>query len=755
MKRTNPSHAVALAALLAVTATAALADTVFTYQGRLNEDGGPASGAYDMRFRLFDAASGGSQVGPLVSASDVPVSDGLFTAELDFGMGVFDGDPRWLQVEVFAPDNQVWRVLSPRQPLTAVPYAMYAFGGPGGPGFWAGNGSHIFNTNAGNVGVGTTTPEYALDVRSDGVRAIFGQSSAASGITQGVYGEAVSRQGTGVWGISLASSGVAPGVRGETSSTEGYAVWGVASATSGSNVGGLFRSSSTEGHGVIGSVLASSGVNYGVFGQTGSPDGFAGYFVGGKNHFGGNVGIRTTDPTAILDINGEGSQDTLLRLNHPGASTGQILFTSPTGSVGMVGVANNTNRRDIRFSDLGLFLVANDSPDTPPATHGVFVGETGRVGIGTYEPGGRLHVISDETSSSAGLFQLSGGNGGAAAVIASTSGGEATAVRGSVAFQGGTGRAGWFTISNPLNTNPGIEVNHHGQGSAGVFELTRDDVPDSAIVARTEGTGMAGHFLQNGGGNAGTAILAQAFGNVGSTVWATASGQANAVYGHNNGPGKGGVFEVSNASNNSYALEALSNGTGVALLGHTTGDAVAGYFVNRSATNSRPAVYCRTDGTGLALHADGTARVEVLEITGADVAEKFPTSESAAIEPGTVMAIDPANPGKLRIAAGEYNRCVAGVVSGAGDVPVGAILGNLPGQSADAPAIALSGRVWVRCDASDAAIQPGDLLTTSATPGHAKTASDPARSHGAVIGKAMTGLEAGETGLVLVLVNLQ
>jgi hypothetical protein len=62
--------------------------------------------------------------------------------------------------------------------------------------------------------------------------------------------------------------------------------------------------------------------------------------------------------------------------------------------------------------------------------------------------------------------------------------------------------------------------------------------------------------------------------------------------------------------------------------------------------------------------------------------------------------------------------------------------------------------VWVRCDASTTAIEVGDLLTTSDTPGHAMTATDVARSHGAVIGKAMTALPRGETGLVLVLVNL-
>ncbi len=152
-------------------------------------------------------------------------------------------------------------------------------------------------------------------------------------------------------------------------------------------------------------------------------------------------------------------------------------------------------------------------------------------------------------------------------------------------------------------------------------------------------------------------------------------------------------------------------------------------------------------------YVHGRLKVGILEIAGADVAEKFPSSDGR-VEPGTVMEIDPDNPGQLRVTREAYSSRVAGVVSGAGDIPMGAVLGNLPGHE-NAPAIALSGRVWVRCDASQAAITPGDMLTTSDTPGHAMKAVDRNRSHGAVLGKAMSVLAKGEQGLVLVLVNLQ
>ncbi|MFN0135769.1 MAG: hypothetical protein ACKVS9_06580, partial [Phycisphaerae bacterium] len=142
---------------------------------------------------------------------------------------------------------------------------------------------------------------------------------------------------------------------------------------------------------------------------------------------------------------------------------------------------------------------------------------------------------------------------------------------------------------------------------------------------------------------------------------------------------------------------------------------------------------------------------EVLEITGADLSEKFPTSE--VIAEGMVVAIDAENEGKLCLARGAYNRAVAGVVSGANNFAVGAILGNRD-ESAGGPPIALAGRVYVWVDADAAPVKAGDLLTTSDTPGHAMKVQDYAAAQGAILGKAMTSLNSGK-GLVLVLVNLQ
>jgi hypothetical protein len=158
--------------------------------------------------------------------------------------------------------------------------------------------------------------------------------------------------------------------------------------------------------------------------------------------------------------------------------------------------------------------------------------------------------------------------------------------------------------------------------------------------------------------------------------------------------------------------------------------------------------------TGLAALFDGRTSTQILEITGgSDLAERFEVSGGVAVEPGTVMIIDADNPGHLTPATTAYDRKVAGVVSGAGDVETGLVLhqeGVLEGETV----VAIAGRVYVRAEAVSGPIAPGDMLTTSDMPGYVMVAADHDRAQGAVIGKAMTGLERG-TGLVLVLINLQ
>jgi hypothetical protein len=119
--------------------------------------------------------------------------------------------------------------------------------------------------------------------------------------------------------------------------------------------------------------------------------------------------------------------------------------------------------------------------------------------------------------------------------------------------------------------------------------------------------------------------------------------------------------------------------------------------------------------------------------------------------PGSVMVLAGAN--SVRVSDRAYDRRVAGVVSGAGDYRPALVLGA-EAHTSDRLALALSGKVWVLFDADRGAVEVGDLLTSSPTPGHAMRATDLTRAFGTVIGKALDRLSHGR-GLIRALVALQ
>ena len=117
---------IALLALFSSTGTAAPLGTAFTYQGKLTSGGNPSTGFYDLKFSLFDALAGGSQVGASLTNAVTGVTNGLFTVTLDFG-AVFAGNASWLEIGVRSNGVAVdFTTLSPRQCLTPAPYALYA-----------------------------------------------------------------------------------------------------------------------------------------------------------------------------------------------------------------------------------------------------------------------------------------------------------------------------------------------------------------------------------------------------------------------------------------------------------------------------------------------------------------------------------------------------------------------------------------------------------------------------------------------------
>ncbi len=164
--------AIALCAGLAAGQTPA--GSAFTYQGRLTENGQPANGPYDFYIHLYDSAAGGTPTNPLgLILSDVPVTDGVFTATLDFGAAAFNGDARWLNIQVRpGASGGFYTALTPRQPLTPAPYALRALNET-----WNTEGTAIRNANSGFVGVNRSTPVSGSEC--------FGIQSPANGTSYG------------------------------------------------------------------------------------------------------------------------------------------------------------------------------------------------------------------------------------------------------------------------------------------------------------------------------------------------------------------------------------------------------------------------------------------------------------------------------------------------------------------------------------------------------------------------------------------
>jgi hypothetical protein len=274
---------------------------------------------------------------------------------------------------------------------------------------------------------------------------------------------------------------------------------------------------------------------------------------------------------------------------------------------------------------------------------------------------------------------------------------------------------------------------HLGLGVTVPYTYCKMDVAGSGQGVRSVATGDVRNTQYNAAmvaiGNTGTGV----FGQTCMGLYA-ASADERAVWGLSTG-NLGVVGDCQNSGNSGWL-----------------GGITEGVYGQATTTASYGGRFANNASGGVALRADGLAQIKTLQILGgADLAERFDAPPDAT--PGTVMAIDPASPGRLQVARGAYLRTVAGVVSGANGLAAGVELGREEPRAGTA-AIALTGRVWVRCDASSTPIRPGDLLTTSDRAGCAMVARDPARATGAILGKAMTSLDSG-TGLVLVLVSLQ
>lgn len=263
---------------------------LFTYQGSLTDGGSPASGDYDFEFRLYNAASGGSTVGSTVTVNDQTVAAGLFSVALDFGKVFNNVTALWLQINVRpGASGGTYTALSPRQPLTGTPYALYALDGWGGTWTGTGTGLTLMGGTTGLIAKGSTYGVYGENPSTSG-DGVFGFASANSGATNAVHGLNLSPSGKGVYG-EASSSGENYGVYGRSTSPRGNGVVGIAAATSNTSgdygIGVFGQADSDFSVGVWGTTTKTSGSTIGVYGYSNSPNGIG---VEGRNIFGGYAG---------------------------------------------------------------------------------------------------------------------------------------------------------------------------------------------------------------------------------------------------------------------------------------------------------------------------------------------------------------------------------------------------------------------------------------------------------------------------------
>lgn len=207
------------------------------------------------------------------------------------------------------------------------------------------------------------------------------------------------------------------------------------------------------------------------------------------------------------------------------------------------------------------------------------------------------------------------------------------------------------------------------------------------------------------------------------------------VFGHSTASGGTGVYGSSEGAGFGVRGDTTD---GVAVQGESFGGGLAGKFKGR------------VEVQGDATFAGNVQVTGDIQLVNADCAEDFDIDPADNVEPGTVMVIDR---GSLRSSDRSYDKRVAGVISGAGTYEPALVLDRQTTSRRRLP-IALMGKVYCKVDAQFGPIEEGDLLTTSPTQGHAMKATDPAAAFGAIIGKALQPLPAGQS-MIPILVSLQ
>jgi len=699
----------ALAGLDAQLSTALAQGTAFTYQGRLADSGTPANGSYDMSFGAYDAPANGNLISVIVLNSAVAVSNGAFATTVDWGAGVFTGADVWLEISVRTNGANAFSVLSPRQLVTPVPYALYA------------KTSATANTVASSA---VSAPQ----LNTAGTPA-SGQVLGYSG-TQLVWQNPVTGGSSGGWSLA-GNLGTTPGVNfvGTADSQPleikagGVRALRLEPDATGSGAPNVIGGSPANyvSNSVVGATIAGGGgVSYSGTPYSNSITGLFGTIGGGARNLVGNqfaavVGGYQNNASGYISTIAGGAYN-VAKNNEASVLGGAYCIASGVCST-VGGGYNNTASGDGAFVGGGGFDPFADYTDPSIGNSASGAASAVEGGIGNVAAG-------DYSSAGGGYLNTASGD------YSMAPGGVYNVASGAFSFA-----AGFHAVA--ANTGSFVWADNSGVSFS-------SSSPNQFLIRAAGGVGIGtaqpppGGLRVDSGGVAVTGASSPHYGTAQGVFLERFQNTAGAVYAYN----------YATSAPLSLLLNSPGGNVGIGTLNpQKTLD------VNGTASTHALTITGGADVVDPALDVNGTTRTHALTITGgADLAEPFKTGGSD-LPKGSVVVIDEDHPGELKMSFQEYDTKVVGIISGANGVNPGIAL-HQEGALEGGQNVALSGRVYVLADATCGAIKPGDQLTTSATPGHARRVTDRARGQGAVLGKAMTGLNQGR-GMVLVFVTLQ